>query len=94
MARFDGTGPRGNGPLTGRGDGYCVLRLPKPGSNDVVTGYTGLQATPVSAISGPATWGAGSRLTTPPLGVWPSRILRRCRKGGRRGGRCFGRRGW
>jgi len=27
MPGFDGTGPRGGGPLTGRGEGYCVLPL-------------------------------------------------------------------
>ena len=26
MPRFDGTGPRGRGPLSGRGWGYCVDR--------------------------------------------------------------------
>lgn len=25
MPRFDGTGPRGRGPMTGGGMGYCVL---------------------------------------------------------------------
>lgn len=28
MPRFDGTGPKGRGPLTGRGMGYCAVRLP------------------------------------------------------------------
>jgi hypothetical protein len=28
MPRFDGTGPMGRGPLTGRGMGYCAVRLP------------------------------------------------------------------
>ncbi len=27
MPRFDGTGPMGQGPMTGRGNGYCVLPL-------------------------------------------------------------------
>lgn len=27
MPRFDGTGPRGKGPLTGRGLGYCIEPL-------------------------------------------------------------------
>jgi hypothetical protein len=30
MPRFDGTGPRGEGMFTGRGEGYCSLRLPEP----------------------------------------------------------------
>jgi hypothetical protein len=36
MPRFDGTGPRGTGPLTGRGMGYCAI----PFSGAPVTGYT------------------------------------------------------
>ncbi|NLE76826.1 MAG: DUF5320 domain-containing protein [Chloroflexi bacterium] len=28
MPRFDGTGPTGQGPLTGRGEGYCAVPLP------------------------------------------------------------------
>jgi hypothetical protein len=27
MPGFDGTGPRGMGPMTGRGRGYCVIPL-------------------------------------------------------------------
>ena len=30
MPRFDGAGPRGQGPMTGRGEGYCVIVLPPP----------------------------------------------------------------
>lgn len=29
MPRFDGTGPRGMGPMTGRGMGYCAMPIPK-----------------------------------------------------------------
>jgi hypothetical protein len=29
MPRFDGTGPRGMGPMTGRGMGYCAVPLPR-----------------------------------------------------------------
>ncbi len=28
MPNFDGTGPRGLGPMTGAGNGYCVVRVP------------------------------------------------------------------
>lgn len=31
MPRFDGTGPMGAGPMTGRGLGYCALPLPGAG---------------------------------------------------------------
>jgi hypothetical protein len=27
MPKFDGNGPGGNGPMTGRGGGYCVIPL-------------------------------------------------------------------
>ncbi len=29
MPRFDGTGPRGQGPFTGRGDGFCATPVPE-----------------------------------------------------------------
>jgi hypothetical protein len=45
MPGFDGTGPQSQGPMTGRGEGYCALRLPGPGQ--VPQGYAGLQRTPV-----------------------------------------------
>ncbi|MDM7998770.1 MAG: DUF5320 domain-containing protein [Dehalococcoidia bacterium] len=31
MPNFDGTGPRGEGPMTGWGRGYCVIPLSDPG---------------------------------------------------------------
>ena len=31
MPGFDGTGPLGLGPMTGRGMGFCVVRLPDEG---------------------------------------------------------------
>jgi len=45
MPRFDGTGPQGQGPMTGRGEGYCAVKLPRPG--ETPEGYAGLQGTPV-----------------------------------------------
>jgi len=47
MPAFDGTGPRGQGPLTGRGEGYCAMRLPNPGSGQVAYGYAGRNGVPV-----------------------------------------------
>jgi len=47
MPAFDGTGPRGLGPMTGRGEGYCALVLPSPGTTDVPYGYAGLSGAPV-----------------------------------------------
>ena len=29
MPGYDGRGPLGTGPMTGRGKGYCVLKLPQ-----------------------------------------------------------------
>ena len=47
MPRYDGTGPRGQGPLTGRGEGYCAVRIPQAG-NDAY-GVAGRNARPVRA---------------------------------------------
>ena len=33
MPGFDGTGPLGQGPMTGRGMGYCVLRISDGGAS-------------------------------------------------------------
>jgi hypothetical protein len=47
MPGFDGTGPRGEGPMTGRGEGYCALVLPLPEEGSAPYGYAGRQGTPV-----------------------------------------------
>ena len=47
MPAFDGTGPRSQGPLTGRGEGYCAIRLPSPRSRRVPSGYAGRALVPV-----------------------------------------------
>jgi len=47
MPGFNGTGPRGQGPMTGRGEGHCALVLPSPGEEGTRYGYAGLQGTPV-----------------------------------------------
>jgi hypothetical protein len=54
MPRFDGTGPRGSGPMTGRGEGYCILELPKP--DRPAQGYAGLTGTPVYGRPLAARW--------------------------------------
>ena len=52
MPGFDGTGPRGLGPMTGRGRGLCVLKLPaEPGS-------------PIAGLAGRAGWRFGQPLET------------------------------
>jgi hypothetical protein len=45
MPRFDGTGPQKEGPMTGRGQGYCALPEVRPG--ETRQGYAGLQGMPV-----------------------------------------------
>ena len=34
MPGFDGTGPRGLGPMTGGGEGFCIVRLPDGSEKD------------------------------------------------------------
>lgn len=48
MPGFDGTGPQGKGPMTGRAQGYCVFRQTK-GEPVCVQGFAGAQGTPVEA---------------------------------------------
>lgn len=45
MPRFDGTGPASQGPMTGRGEGYCALPVVGPG--ETRQGYAGVQGRPV-----------------------------------------------
>jgi len=47
MPAFNGTGPRGLGPMTGRGEGYCALVLPSPGTTSVPYGYAGTIGVPL-----------------------------------------------
>lgn len=79
MPGFDGTGPRGLGPFTGGGRGYCALRLPKPGSGEPTSGYAGIQGTPVSVVPQPYSQGTATVPLLPRLGLG--------RGGGWRGGR-------
>ena len=51
MPGFDGTGPLGQGPMTGRGQGFCVLTRSEE-NPDQVKGFAGLQNVPVSQING------------------------------------------
>jgi hypothetical protein len=46
MPGFDGTGPQGKGPMTGRARGYCVLRESDDESNHI-QGLAGVQGTPI-----------------------------------------------
>ena len=51
MPGFDGTGPLGQGPMTGRGDGFCVLTISKesPGQID---GLVEIEGKPIQKIDG------------------------------------------
>jgi hypothetical protein len=51
MPGFDGTGPQGRGPLTGRARGYCVLRESKDEPIHM-QGFAGVQGTPVKIPEG------------------------------------------
>lgn len=78
MPNFDGTGPLGKGPLTGRGLGYCVLRESEkePGRTE---GWAGIAGVPIGDIRSDEAeqpkkkevvtmpWGNG----TGPLGMGP-----------------------
>ena len=83
MPGFDGTGPRGQGPLTGRGEGYCALVLPPAGQAPF--GYAGLQGRPVRLGRAPAPFGAGARFPNRPPNPfrWLGRACRRGRGAGR-----------
>jgi hypothetical protein len=79
MPRFDGTGPQGFGPVSGCGEGYCILELREPGQP--ARGYAGLIGMPVHVPGGrvrveaPALWPARWSRTTPWLA--PSFVRRR-----------------
>jgi hypothetical protein len=83
MPGFDGSGPGGQGPMTGRGMGYCAV--PAHGAGQQPMGQQGLPARPI----GP--WYRG----VPGRGLGLGRG--RGRGGGRdrgRGGRRGGARAW
>ena len=70
MPGLDGTGPRGQGMFTGRGEGYCMLRFPEQGESSATIGYAGIEGWPVM-------------LTTHPV-AQPRHAGGRCRCGRRR----------
>jgi len=52
MPGLDGTGPRGAGPMTGGGGGFCVLKLPGR-AGEPITGLVGRVGWPVGWQLGP-----------------------------------------
>jgi hypothetical protein len=96
MPGFDGTGPRGLGPMTGRGEGYCAIAIPSPGTARAPYGYAGLAGVPVGLALSPAegmgypygrspAFGSAPYAPTPYSGGRPRRGMRFVR--GRGGGR-------
>jgi hypothetical protein len=53
MPRFDGSGPCGVGPMTGRGLGYCVLKGSREKDHPGVLGYAGLPGIPITRANEP-----------------------------------------
>ena len=51
MPGLDGTGPLGQGPMTGRGLGFCVLTASEENPGQV-KGLAGLQSVPVGQVNG------------------------------------------
>ena len=90
MPGFDGTGPQGQGPMTGRGEGYCAVKIPDSG--ELPYGYAGVQGTPMhlgAPVARPTLGARFARWLRPPLRL--GRGFGRGRGRGGRGGR--GRRG-
>jgi hypothetical protein len=86
MPGFDGTGPRGIGPMTGRGLGYCVMPLRDSSAYGApYMSYAGVYGTPRRGGFGIRPYGAVQGTYFGCGGRW--------RSGGRIFGR-FGRRRW
>jgi hypothetical protein len=64
MSKFDGTGPFGTGPMTGKGDGHCVLKMPQ-NLNEPQTGFAGLAGKPVVLLPNPAGIDSNRLLSNP-----------------------------
>ncbi|MFA6424624.1 MAG: DUF5320 domain-containing protein [Phycisphaerae bacterium] len=47
MPGFDGTGPQGKGPMTGKGMGFCILKESKDKPSQI-EGFVGVQGMPVN----------------------------------------------
>ena len=46
MPGLDGTGPRGRGPITGKGRGFCILKVSGE-PNEPLSGFVGRSGVPV-----------------------------------------------
>jgi len=65
MPGYDGTGPRGLGPMTGGGGGFCVLKLPGA-SDEPLAGFVGWAGYPVRVWS----HGMGTVLESLQVRIW------------------------
>ena len=90
MPRFDGTGPQGLGPMTGRGEGYCSMVLPSAGEPRAPYGYAGLRGQPVQIRPGTPSTGTAYPGVTGRVAPGPLRPVFRTSLGRGFGGR----RGW
>jgi hypothetical protein len=50
MPGFDGTGPFGQGPMTGRGLGFCVLTASEE-NPDQIQGFVGIDGKPIGKVN-------------------------------------------
>jgi len=73
MPARDGTGPKGQGPMTGRGLGFCILKI-DPQAPGKATGFAGMSGRPVSVSATPRKK-EGSKMPggdgTGPMGMGP-----------------------
>jgi hypothetical protein len=63
MPGFDGTGPLGQGPMTGRSRGFCVLTTSKE-NPDQIDGLVGIEGKPIRKIDGNLQF-AGKKVISP-----------------------------
>jgi hypothetical protein len=92
VPRFDGTGPRGQGPMTGRGEGYCAVKIPESGEEPY--GYAGQQGTPVrlqASAARPPLWTRFARWLRPAMRPGSAFVRGRGRGAGRGRGQQPGR---
>lgn len=65
MPGFDGTGPMGRGPFSGRGMGFCVMKLPEAPEEEAPAGLVGAHLKRMEGVPMPLGNGTG------PAGLGP-----------------------
>ena len=66
MPGFDGTGPLGRGPVTGRGQGFCVLTTSKENPNQI-RGFAGVDGKRIGQMNGSSSF-PGKEVIDMPFG--------------------------